>query len=77
MSDLESIWEDGDPEDATPWLIEYVRVRLAEHYPAISAAVPHASLLFIVPLVLDGLTRCPSASSFVPHIQFDEDDDAV
>jgi hypothetical protein len=68
-------WEEGwTDEDCTPWLIEYVRVRLAEHDPELLEKLPSNALICIIPLTLNGLTRAPNKGNFMTMITFDEED---
>lgn len=68
-----------DPEDPffgneevnlTPWLIEWVRVRCAEHHSTIYDDIPLEAFPILVKLTLNGMTAAEEAAENDPEEPF-------
>lgn len=61
-------------ESPNHWLLTYICVRLAEHYPELWSVLSPEAVVLILELTLDGLSRLPEE---LPHtitssLSFDE-----
>lgn len=66
----------SEAETPNHWLLTYICVRLAEHYPELWSVLSPEAVVLILELTLDGMSRLPEE---LPHtisssLSFDEED---